>query len=64
MQEKIQKKTFVFEKIVSELFMLNCIYEADNASHRLWICEETVLGFCVSLKETFSNAITFTVINK
>ena len=28
------------------------------------MCEQTVLGFCISLKETFSNAITFTVINK
>ena len=25
---------------------------------------QTVLGFCVSLKETYSNATTFTVINK
>ena len=28
------------------------------------MCSETRLGFCVSLKETSSNAITFTVINK
>ena len=26
--------------------------------------QKTVLGFCISLKETFSNAIIFTVINK
>ena len=28
------------------------------------MCEQIVLGFCVSLKETFSIAATFTVINK
>ena len=28
------------------------------------MCEQTVSGFCVSLKETFSNATTFKVINK
>ena len=26
--------------------------------------QQTALGFCVSLQETFSNATTFTVINK
>ena len=28
------------------------------------MCEEAALGFCVSLKESFSNATTFTVINE
>ena len=28
------------------------------------MCQQTTLGFCVSLKETFSNKTTFTVINK
>ena len=28
------------------------------------MCYQTVLGFCISLKETFSNAATFTLINK
>ena len=28
------------------------------------MCQQTVLGFWVSLKETFSSATTFTVINK
>ena len=28
------------------------------------MCQQTTLGFCVSLKETSSNATTFTVINK
>ena len=33
MQENIQKKFFVFEIIASELVALNCLCEADNASH-------------------------------
>ena len=28
------------------------------------MCEDAALGFCVSLKETFSNATTSTVINE
>ena len=28
------------------------------------MCEQTALEFCVSLKETFSNATTFTVIKR
>ena len=28
------------------------------------MCQQTVLGFCVSIKETFSNATTLIVINK
>ena len=33
MEEKIQKKFFVFGIIASELVALNCLCEADNASH-------------------------------
>ena len=28
------------------------------------MCEQTLLGFCVTLKKNFSNTTTFTVINK
>ena len=28
------------------------------------MCQQKALGFCISLKETFSDATTFTVINK
>ena len=35
MLKKIVKKFFVSEIIVSELVALNCLYEGDNASHRL-----------------------------
>ena len=62
--KKYQKKLFVFDVIASELVALNCLYQADNVCHRLPMCQQTVLGFCLSLKHTFSNATTFTVINK
>ena len=35
MQKKIQKKLLVFEITASELVSLTCLYEADNACHRL-----------------------------
>ena len=64
MQNKIDKRFFIFGKIASELVPLNCFYEADNACHRHSMCYETVLGICLLLKETFSNGTTFKVINK
>ena len=47
-----------------EIVALNCLYYADNNSHRQSMRQQTVLRFCISLKDTLSNAITFTVINK
>ena len=47
MQKEMQKKFLVFEIIASELVALNCLCEADNACHRLSMCQQTVLGFCV-----------------
>ena len=44
--------------------MLTCLYEADNPCQRVSMCEQTLLAFCASLKETFSNATTYTVTNK
>ena len=64
MQEKIDKKLFVFEIIASQLVALNGLYWSDHASHQLSMCWQTVLGFCVLVKETFSNATTLTLINK
>ena len=33
MQERIEKNLSVFEKIASELVVINCLCEADNLSH-------------------------------
>ena len=49
MQVKIQKKSFVSEVIVSELNALNCFYKEENTCHRLSMCEQTVLRFCIAL---------------
>ena len=38
MQNKIRKIFFVFEIISSELVALNCLNQADNASHRMSMC--------------------------
>ena len=58
------KKLFVFEINASEFVAPNCLCEADNACHRQSMCQETVLGFCVLVKETFSIATTFKLFNK
>ena len=64
MQKKIHRKFSVLEIIVSELFVLNCLYWDDNACPWLSMCSQTVLGYCVSLKETISDATTLRVIDK
>ena len=52
------------DKIPSEYLAFNCLYLPDNACHRQSMGEQTVLGFCVLVKETFSNAPTLKVFNK
>ena len=37
-KKKMEKDFFFFEIIASELVSLNCLYEADNASHQLSMC--------------------------
>ena len=55
---------FLFEIISSQLVALNGLHEADNVCHRQSLCSQKLLRSFVSLKETFSKAITFTVISK
>ena len=38
MQEKIQKKLFVFEIIASELVPLNCLSSEENTGHQQSMC--------------------------
>ena len=64
MQQKIQKKFFLFETIASELVTLNCLYKEENTCHRHSVCWEIVLRFSMSLTETFCKSIAFTVIHK
>ena len=64
MQKKVQKRFFLFEIIPSELVALNCLYLEENTCFPQLMCKLKVLRFCISLRETFSNSIAFTVINK
>ena len=63
MQKKIQKK-FPFSQIIaSKMAAVNCLYYEGNACHNKSMRSETVLRLCMSVREIFSNAIAFTMIN-
>ena len=64
MQKKNQKKFFLFEILASKFVPLNCLYYKENTCHRHSVCSETVLRFCVSVRDTFCKTIALTVINK
>ena len=64
MEKKIHKKFLVSEIIASEMAAVNCLYYEGNTCHGKSMPEETVLRLCISVREIFSNAIPFTVINK
>ena len=52
MQRKIENTSFLSEIIVSEKVALNCLYKEDKTCHRLSMCKQTVLRFCIALTET------------
>ena len=63
MQKKIKKKILLSEIIASEMAAVNCLYYEGNACHNKSMRSETVLRLCLSVREIFSNAIAFTMIN-
>ena len=63
MQKKIQKKFLVSQIIASGMAAVNCFYYEGNACHNKSMRSETVLRLCFSVREIFSNAIAFTMIN-
>ena len=63
-KKNLEKKFFVSEIIASEDLAINCLCYPENTCHWQSICEQTVLRFCISLREIFSNRIFFTLINK
>ena len=63
MQKKIQKKFVVSQIIASGMAAVNCFYYEGNACHNKSMRSETVLRLCMSVREIFSNAIAFTMIN-
>ena len=63
MQKKTQQKFLVSQIIASEMAAVNCLYYEGNAYHNKSMGSETVLRLCMSVREIFSNAIAFTMIN-
>ena len=63
MQNKIEKKFLVSQIIASEMAAVNCLYYEGKACHNKSMRSETVLRLCISVREIFSNAIAFKMIN-
>ena len=63
MQKKIEKKFLVSQIIASEMAAVNCLYYEGNACHNKSMRSETVLRLFMPVREIFSNAIAFTMIN-
>ena len=63
MQKKIEKKFLVSQIIASEMAAVNCLYYEGNACHNKSMRSETVLRLCMPVREIFSNAIAFKMIN-
>ena len=63
MEKKIEKKFLVSQIIASEMAAANCLYYQGNACHNNSMRSETVLRLSISVREIFSNAIAFGMIN-
>ena len=63
MQKKIEKKFLVSQIIASGMAAVNCFYYEVNACHNKSMRSETVLRLCISVREIFSNAIAFIMMN-
>ena len=57
-------KIFLYEIIASQLVPLNCLYHEQNTCHGYSMCQQSVLGYYISLRETFSDSMSLKVINK
>ena len=55
MHKKFQKKFFASEIVPYTEIAINCFYSEENSCHQQLISEETVLRFCIALRETFCN---------
>ena len=60
----MQKKIFFFEIIASELVAWNCLYWEGNTCHRQSMCQIKLIRFCIWLRQTFCDSITFKMITK
>ena len=57
MQEKIEKKSLVYEIMAFEIVAVNSPYCYRNACYRELMREQSALRFHIRLKVTFSNSI-------
>ena len=64
MQQKIQKKSSVFDIIALEFIAESYAYCGRNTCHQQSMCEETDLTFQIRVKHTFSNSIYLEFIRK
>ena len=62
-KKKIQKKFLVSEIMASEMAAVNCLYHEGNTCHDKSMRYEAVFRPCISVREIFSDAVAFTVIN-
>ena len=63
MQKKIKKKFLVSEIIASEMAAVNCLYYEGYNCHGKSMRSEMALRLFISVRDSFSNAIPFTMIN-
>ena len=54
MQQKMQKKFFVFRVIAYQLGVANSHNLEQDTSHRKSMCKQTPLRFSLTLRETYS----------
>ena len=59
----MEKKFLVSEVIAREIAAVNCLYFKGKSCHGKSWPEVTVFRLCIRVREIFSNAIAFTVIN-
>ena len=64
MQKKYAKQLFVSQIKVCEIVPVKCLYLEGNIYHPQSMFSQTVFRFCICVRETFSNSIAFSVINK
>ena len=57
MEQKIEKKSSVFEIKAFEIVAENSAYSGRNTFHRQSMCLETVLRFLIRVKKSFFNSI-------
>ena len=64
MEQKIEKKFFVFQIIAFELAITNYGYTEQDTCNRLSICQQTLLRFHLRLGQTFYKSTSLRMMKK